>query len=150
MIGRVRIRPFAICTGYFTHSPDEAFKAMFRVRSESARLQIANGLIAGPIAELGLASQYADAIGAARHCRNIRNQYAHCHWSNYENGNLFFVSLEKYVEGHSPLVLHLLWIMQRRWQPFCWHRESVALYLPSLTLYLALEVQQTPLSVAKI
>lgn len=89
----------AMCLARFTHDQDSAFRVLFRIRTEGGRLQIADSLMRTPLDELSLGSQFADAIGAIRHCLNIRNQYAHCHWGKYKNKELYFVNLENEVSG---------------------------------------------------
>lgn len=71
----------ALLTNFLPHRVT-AVKAMFRVRSESGRIQVADALIRDPLRELGLEPQYADMLGGFRHCLKIRNQYAHCHWND--------------------------------------------------------------------
>jgi len=73
---------------------DSAFRAMFRMRSESQRIDVAEALVAPAIAKHNLASQFANALGALRHCKSIRNQYAHCHWHWEENTGLRFCDME--------------------------------------------------------
>jgi hypothetical protein len=40
-----------------------------------------------------LAGNYTYAVGCARHCRAIRNQYAHCQWGDDATAGLFFTNL---------------------------------------------------------
>jgi hypothetical protein len=87
------------CARHFTFNDNSALRAMFRARSEHARIEIGDSLIRDGIAAESLGPQYDDALGGIRHCRKIRNQYAHCHWLNSENGNLRFLVLEEAVAG---------------------------------------------------
>ncbi len=89
----------AMCLARFTHDRDAAFRALFRIRTESGRRQIADSLMRTPLADMGLAPQHADTKGALRHCLTIRNQYAHCHWGEYKNMQLHFVNMEQEVSG---------------------------------------------------
>jgi hypothetical protein len=41
---------------------------------------------------------YAQALGALRRCKGIRNQYAHCTWFSRE-GALMFINLEDSAKG---------------------------------------------------
>jgi hypothetical protein len=69
-------------------------KTIFRVRSEANRIQIADSLTRGSYEKAKLAPEYADMLGAMRHCLKIRNQFAHCHWADHYEGGLFFTNLE--------------------------------------------------------
>lgn len=89
----------AMCLSRFTHDQDSAFRALFGIRAVRGRLHIADSLIQTPLGKLGLGPQYADAKGAIHRCLSIRNQYAHCHWGEYKNQELYFVNMEKEVEG---------------------------------------------------
>ncbi len=89
---------FADCLKHFAHDMHSAFAALFRLRSESGRIQVADALIRGPIAALGLGTQYKDTYDAMLHCLKIRNQYAHCHWLEHE-GQLLFTMLEDAFDG---------------------------------------------------
>jgi hypothetical protein len=73
---------------------DAVLKTMFRVRGETNRIDIADGLGRNYYAQNGLGSQFALAIGAMRFCLKIRNQYSHCTW--WQNaGKLAFANLEE-------------------------------------------------------
>ena len=54
----------ANCLANFTHDNDSAFRALFRVRTESGRLQIATSLMRSPLTDLGLGPQCDDALGS--------------------------------------------------------------------------------------
>jgi hypothetical protein len=60
-------------------TPSEASRILFRVRGESARIEVADAIARPLFAKVDLGAKWGNAIGAARHCRKIRNQYAHCH-----------------------------------------------------------------------
>jgi hypothetical protein len=76
---------------------DSAFRAMFRLRSEKQRLDVADAIMRPRYRDLALEAEYADAYAAVDRCRQIRNQYAHCHWSG-DFGRLQFTNLERVVE----------------------------------------------------
>jgi hypothetical protein len=84
-------------------------RAIFRMRTEGARLDLADTLI-GPKLEPypRLAGRYSYAIGCANWCRNLRNQYAHCHWSDDDSAGLFFTNLEKAADKASGF--HRRWL----------------------------------------
>ena len=92
----------AMCLSRFTHDRESAFRAMFRVRSEGGRLHIAESLLFGPLTSLGLRNEYTDVKGAMRYCLRIRNQYAHCHWGEYNNRKPYFINMEEEVKKDIP------------------------------------------------
>jgi hypothetical protein len=72
-----------------------ALRTMFRIMGESSRIQAADALMRAFYKKAGLESAYANAIGAVRHCIKIRNEHAHCHWSDYPNyDGLYFTELQ--------------------------------------------------------
>ena len=73
---------------------DTATRVLFRVRGESARIEVADAIIRPAYAKVGLEAKWGNAIGAVRVCKNIRNQYAHCHWQVLKDGVLRFMNLD--------------------------------------------------------
>jgi hypothetical protein len=71
---------------------DSTLKAMFRVRGEAQRIQIADALGRQSYNKLGLAQDFEEMMSAMDHCRAIRNQYAHAYWHDYSG--LCLVDLE--------------------------------------------------------
>src|ERR1051326_7993071 len=51
------------------------FRAFFRMKGESSRIEVTDALIKGPFHEVGLGDGYNEALGAIRWCKSIRNQY---------------------------------------------------------------------------
>ena len=82
---------------------DLVLKAMFRVRGEAQRLQIADGLGRRQFLELGLADYFDRLIDAMNHCRKVRNQYAHTQWHNVGD-QLCFVALEALAKQKDRIV----------------------------------------------
>jgi hypothetical protein len=71
-------------------------KAMFRVRGETSRVDIADGLGRAVYVAAGLAAEFDAMIAALRHCLRIRNKYAHAYWHDPDQGkHLCYVSLEE-------------------------------------------------------
>jgi hypothetical protein len=84
----------ALAVGNVMDDHTQAIRTLFRSRGEEQRIMLADAL-ARPgytAGRLGLA--FEEAINAMQHCRAIRNQFAHAHWTHNEHGLLFF-SLEK-------------------------------------------------------
>lgn len=74
---------------------DAALKAMFRVRGETNRINIADGLGLDRYRRLELATEFSQAIDAMRHCVKIRNQFAHCVYWDDNTGRLAIAYLEE-------------------------------------------------------
>ena len=72
-----------------------AFKTLYRVRGEEQRILIADALMRSVYEKASLKVPYCEAIADVGWCKAIRNQYAHCHWVDFDKGNgLHFVELE--------------------------------------------------------
>ena len=71
------------------------FKAMFRPRGESQRIQIADAIAREPFHEKKLGTLFDETIGAVAFCLKIRNQYAHCYWTTDFGKQLGFVVMEE-------------------------------------------------------
>jgi hypothetical protein len=74
---------------------DTAARILFRARGETARIEIADALVRPPFAKVGLGGKWSNAYGAAKICKNIRNQYAHCHWHQELLGNVVFLDFDQ-------------------------------------------------------
>jgi hypothetical protein len=85
------------------HDYDALFKAMFRTRGETQRLEIADALGRHRFHAHGLGTEFEMAMGAVQYCRKIRNQYAHCHWL-VQQGRVGFVDLEELAKGNSVII----------------------------------------------
>ena len=59
---------------------DTCTRILFRVHGEGARIEVADAIIRPAFSKVGLSGKWSNAYGAAKKCKNIRNQYAHCHW----------------------------------------------------------------------
>lgn len=89
-------------------SPSDSTRILFRVKGEGARIDVADALVRPAFTKIGLGGQWGCAVGAARHCRKIRNQYAHCHWRKFD-GVLRFIDMDAEataVEG--PLIVEAI------------------------------------------
>ena len=74
---------------------DATLKAMFRIRGETNRIDIADALCRQLYHDLGLGPKLELAIGDARHCLRIRNEYAHSNWHNDYSGVLGYLNIEE-------------------------------------------------------
>lgn len=94
----------AVCAGRALNDVTKAARAVFRVRGETARIRLADALMADAYEGAGLKAQYADALGATRQCLRIRNRFSHCHWASLKNEGLFLTELgEAALAGAGPL-----------------------------------------------
>ncbi len=71
------------------------FKAMFRPRGETQRIGIADAMGREKFRDVKLGTHFEEAIGAIRYCLKIRNQFAHCYWTDDFGRQLGFVELEE-------------------------------------------------------
>lgn len=97
--------------GHKADSRHIALKALYRLKSESNRLQVADALARSEFTSLSLHAEYSDAVGAIRHCLKIRNQYAHCHWGADDafGDYLFLTDLEENALGAGDFELSFNW-----------------------------------------
>jgi hypothetical protein len=71
-------------------------KAMFRVRGETNRIDVADGLGRSSYVAANLGTEFDTMIKAIRQCLRFRNKYAHAIWHDPDSGkNLCYVSLEE-------------------------------------------------------
>jgi hypothetical protein len=84
----------AYCLANTIGNLDAALRTLFVIRGEAARLDVANSLMHDDYHSRGMGPKYDSAISDIRHCRKIRNTFAHCHWSSHDSAGLFYVNLE--------------------------------------------------------
>src|SRR4029079_8550030 len=83
-----------MCVNSVIDDYDAVFKALFRTRGETQRIEIADALGRHKFHATKLGTEFEMAIGNMQHCRKIRNQYSHCHWIVGKE-SLGFVDLEE-------------------------------------------------------
>ena len=77
---------------------------MFRIRGETARINVGDALARHVYDKLGLGADFEMAVSAMRYCLKIRNQYAHCNWDDDRlSGRLAFVNVEEIAKGNQPI-----------------------------------------------
>jgi len=87
----------------------DGLRAFFRIPGEGARILVTDALIKPAYHAAGLTDQYNEALGAIKHCKNLRNQYAHCHWLDWPEEGLFFCDMDRAVKkAMGPLELRFL------------------------------------------
>jgi hypothetical protein len=82
---------------------DMAFKAMFRLRGETSRIDVAEAMGQKVYVSLGLGSQFHETIDAMRFCLKLRNRYAHSHFYDDNSGKLAMVSLEEIAKKRAVI-----------------------------------------------
>lgn len=65
--------------------------ALHQVENEGTRLELINRLVRHVFLASGKEAHFAEAIGALRYCKTLRNQFAHAQWKG-ENGQLWFTN----------------------------------------------------------
>jgi hypothetical protein len=120
----------AECVSDHVHNNDAAFRLMFRTRlGETEKIRAADSLIRRPLAELGLATEYADAHGAIGWCVKVRNQYAHCHWTEQHKGGLAFAKLrDRYENATTKPVVEIpvdMTLLTAQEDYFCYTRDCL-------------------------
>jgi hypothetical protein len=79
-------------------------KAMFRVRGETNRIDIADGMGRAPYNALNLVVEFDAMIAALKHCLRVRNKYAHAYWHDPNQGTeLCYVSLEELAKEQAEV-----------------------------------------------
>jgi hypothetical protein len=77
--------------------PDHVLKMLYSLRSTSARVSSARLLMEPHYAAASLAAAQNITLDAVTFCLKLRNQYAHCNWTDYQSdpkAGLFFADLQ--------------------------------------------------------
>jgi hypothetical protein len=75
---------------------NSTLKAMFRVRGETNRIDVADGLGRMAYVSANLEAEFDAMITSIRQCLRFRNKYAHAIWHDPDGGkHLCYVSLEE-------------------------------------------------------
>lgn len=88
------------CVQWARDDLDTVLKAMYRTRGETQRIDVADAFGRQYYRALKLGTDFEMAIGAARFCLKIRNQYSHCLWYDDLSGNLTFTNFEELAKQH--------------------------------------------------
>lgn len=97
--GEIEFATLGLVGAVLNDDLDTSARILFRVRGEAARMDVADAIIRPALTKVGLGGKWGNAIGVARLCKNIRNQYAHCHWQE-SNKRLRFMDLD--ADAKSP------------------------------------------------
>jgi hypothetical protein len=116
----------------------DAVRMLFRTRSEANRLDIADAAMRPFFADHGQGDAFTRWVGAMRHCKNIRNQYAHAFWGRNRDG-LFFNNLDavaKTIGGPITMVEYGIDL------PLLQEQERFFEYTSGCLAYLAVEARR--------
>jgi hypothetical protein len=75
---------------------DRVMRSLYTIKVTSARLDVADQLMRPSFEKEGLAAEYLNTVDMVNCCRGLRNQYAHCNWTDNpgEDAGLFFADLQ--------------------------------------------------------
>ena len=91
----------------------EAYDLFFSIDGEAQRIKLFSILCKKYVERLGYGESFSDLIGAIKHCKKIRNQYAHKAWShindrlalmNYKKNNSGIVSKIEYFHTSTEII----------------------------------------------
>ena len=105
---------------------DTATRVVFRTRGEEQRIITADAIMRPRYDAVGLINPYSEAIADMGWCRQVRNQYAHCHWIPI-SGGLGFFDLEDAAKSNTRIRLKRrdldLSLLQEQESYFCYVAE---------------------------
>jgi hypothetical protein len=107
--GEIEFALFNLAAATLGGTVENAMKIFFRIRGESARIEVSDAVVRPPLKKVGLEPKWTNAIGPLRLCRRIRNQYAHCHWMIFQE-KLWFIDFDGSAESNNedaPAIMHL-------------------------------------------
>jgi hypothetical protein len=86
----------AYCTGHAIGGEEHGLRTIFRLNSNEARINTAESLLFPICNRRDHATKLKEAIAAVKHCKSIRNQYAHAHFEARRGKHgLFFSTMEE-------------------------------------------------------
>jgi hypothetical protein len=90
-----------LCLGEALSDRDAGLRGMFRLLSDRGRIDMADALARPAYERIGEAPHFDETITNIKYCRQIRNQYAHCHYGDEWNGvGLYLTNLTDAADGH--------------------------------------------------
>lgn len=117
-----------ICLRFVMGDMDTAIRVVFRARGEEQRILTADAIMRARYNAVGLINPYSEAIADMGWCRQIRNQYAHCHWIPFmDQSGLGFYDLEDAAKANTKIRLKRrdvnLTLLQEQENYFCYVKE---------------------------
>lgn len=99
--GELEIAVMQLLTTTLRGDTNTAVRTLYRLRSESNRLEVADALVSPQLAQHKLAGAWDEAYAAMKCCKSIRNNYAHGQWLS-DRGQLRFGDLDKAALTKGP------------------------------------------------
>jgi len=121
-------------SGVLGEDKETGFRVLFRAKGESARIDIADAILFPFYKAAGLRDVYKTFLGAMRHCKTIRNQYAHCHWLD-RDGVVYFVDLDTPVKRETGIPLAFVPVTKELLK----QQEEFFCYCAELLIFLSCE-----------
>jgi hypothetical protein len=136
----------ADCLGAVIDDQNTAFRAMFRTRSEEYRIWTADALLRPAFQRLELTNFWERTRRALSKCKEIRNQYAHCHW--HEDKGLHFTHIEKAAKTQAGMLMLDFWPVDakllKRQEEFFRYTERCLTYLRAEHQKLTAKIENHP------
>lgn len=114
---------------------DLPIREFFGARGADKRLKVAKAKLQPDYTTAGLLADLVQALADLEWCRQIRNQYSHCHWYWTSKEGLCFINLEELAKqptmilcvtaGRHPVSLTLL----KDQEAFFWYVKQCLIYL---------------------
>jgi hypothetical protein len=98
------------CAGHAVAMEDQMWRAFYRLRMTSARLELADAFMKPAYSLIGLRIEYDITYDMVIRCLAIRNQYAHCNWADHSaflEAGLFFADIQDAAQSEEPIELSL-------------------------------------------
>jgi len=129
----------------------KASRLLFRSRGEEQRLSIADAILRPFYEEHGLEQIWVGARRAIGSCKELRNQYSHCHWFDDDELGLFFTNLEKGAKTPSGEIiiefLHIDVPLLQRQEAYFRYAGNHLIYLENEQRRLAGNLRKNPFQV---
>jgi hypothetical protein len=93
----------ATCAWAANGDLNSTLKTMFGARGEARRIHLADAMMKSFYHSAGLGPDYDTAMADMDWCRELRNQYAHCHRYDAPEEGLYFVDLEQAAKMVEPI-----------------------------------------------
>jgi hypothetical protein len=117
----------ALSMGHAIRDKRKGLRDFFAARGEAARINLAKTQAGVSMRLTGIADEFARALEAMRHCKDIRNSLSHCHWASLKHDlpsdGLFYVNLEQSAAASTGPIVY-----QWRHAKLTWLQDCEAYY----------------------
>jgi hypothetical protein len=86
---------YAMCLASAVADEDSVLRAIFSIRGEKIRLDVAHELMRASYETAGLSNKFNPLHAETKFCLKARNTFSHCHWEHDRHAGLFYVNLEQ-------------------------------------------------------